>query len=135
MFGFGHDAQVLALFQAIAVGDQNKAQQMLQADVSLCTSAAGKHLANKVPGVRLGATPLHAAAAAGQTPLVELLLTCKANIDAQTADGITPLHAAAQGGYFDAAALLLDHGADPKTTDGGQRTPLHAAASSGDERV
>jgi len=61
---------------------------------------------------RDGATPLHAAARAGNVPAVELLLQHKADVTATDAKGATPLHYAAEGGSVEAAGLLLRAGAD-----------------------
>jgi ankyrin repeat protein len=67
-----------------------------------------------------GATPLHAAARAGNESVVELLLQWKADVAATDAKGATPLHYAAEGGSVQVAEALLRAGADVNavTTDG-----------------
>ncbi|MFN2375243.1 MAG: ankyrin repeat domain-containing protein [Candidatus Binatia bacterium] len=69
---------------------------------------------------RDGATPLHAAARAGNVPAIELLLQRKADVRATDAKGATPLHYAAEGGSVEATDLLLKAGADVNalTADG-----------------
>ena len=84
------------------------------------------------------ATPLHLAAAAGNTDQVRRLL--EAGNDPNARDsviGMTPLHAAGgYGGCTHVVQLLLAAGADPNTRDrsmGG--TPLHVAAHWGNAGV
>jgi ankyrin repeat protein len=56
---------------------------------------------------------IHAAAAAGETDAVRLLLDADASlVDARDRKGATPLHHAAAAGAHDTIALLLDRGAD-----------------------
>jgi ankyrin repeat protein len=59
-----------------------------------------------------GWTPLHQAAAHGQTPLVRLLLAHGADVHAASEDGRTPLHMALHGGHQETVELLRRHGAE-----------------------
>uniref|UniRef100_A0A8C5BWM2 Uncharacterized protein n=1 Tax=Gadus morhua TaxID=8049 RepID=A0A8C5BWM2_GADMO len=78
-------------------------------------------------------TPLHLAAAAGQTEAVAALLTHKARVGAKDMHGSTPLHYAAGRGHDEAVKLLLSaqkkHGVDQRNT--WRKTPLHTAAEKG----
>ena len=59
-----------------------------------------------------GATPLHAAVAAGQLECARLLVAKGANVNASAESGDTPLHFAARMGHAALAAMLLKVGAD-----------------------
>ncbi|XP_059922497.1 CARD- and ANK-domain containing inflammasome adapter protein [Gadus macrocephalus] len=78
-------------------------------------------------------TPLHLAAAAGQTEAVAALFTHKARVGAKDMHGSTPLHYAAGRGHDEAVKLLLSaqkkHGVDQRNT--WRKTPLHTAAEKG----
>ncbi|HEX7569079.1 MAG TPA: ankyrin repeat domain-containing protein, partial [Verrucomicrobiae bacterium] len=77
-------------------------------------------------------TPLHIAAARGDTELVSLLLTNRADVKALSIYSETPLQAAAACGKADVAELLLAAGADPNArADADASTPLHLAVSGG----
>ncbi len=58
------------------------------------------------------ATPLHSAAAAGNTRIVEMLLNAGALIDAKQRDGYTALHSAVLNNNKDMVMLLLDRHAN-----------------------
>ena len=73
-------------------------------------------------------TALHVAAAAGQGPIVRLLLATHTPTNARDADDDTALHAAALSGSISACAHLLDAGADPNAENNVGYTPLHYAA-------
>eukprot|EP00027_Filamoeba_sp_ATCC50430_P019005 CAMPEP_0168567252 /NCGR_PEP_ID=MMETSP0413-20121227/14901_1 /TAXON_ID=136452 /ORGANISM="Filamoeba nolandi, Strain NC-AS-23-1" /LENGTH=503 /DNA_ID=CAMNT_0008599421 /DNA_START=207 /DNA_END=1718 /DNA_ORIENTATION=+ len=62
-------------------------------------------------------TPLHHAAIYGHFNIAKHLLTCKADVDAQSNDGTTPLHAAALTNHPDVLKLLLLHGAEINFAD------------------
>ncbi len=62
---------------------------------------------------RPGWAPLHYAAAAGELPILELLLGQKADLDALSPNHTTPLMMAARGGHMRLVARLLDAGANP----------------------
>jgi len=83
-----------------------------------------------------GWTPLHAAADAGHTEIVFLLLSKKAAIDARTKSGWTPLMAAACNGYRETAGLLISKGARIDARDDKYgRTSLHWATIQGKDDV
>ncbi len=70
---------------------------------------------------RPGWTPLHYAAASGDSDIARLLLAHGARIDAQSppASGkFTPLMMAAREGHEDTAVFLLGQGADPQLKNG-----------------
>jgi ankyrin repeat protein len=85
---------------------------------------------------RLRQTPLHCAAAAGQTAVVRSLLTHGATLEARDCDGFTPLIVAAENGRVDIVRLLLAKRADvnARSPIGGD-TPLHRAALNGNVEV
>ena len=77
---------------------------------------------------REGGTPLHDAALAGHSEIINLLLARGAAIDCRdSSTGATPLMEAVSLGHADAAALLLKRGADPKLADFTGRTALSRA--------
>ena len=75
-------------------------------------------------------TPMHAAAKAGHTDILILLLDHGADVDSNNKDGDTPLYMASINGNFEAVRCLLDRGADINP-GGGVLTPLAIAASRG----
>ncbi|MBC8869724.1 MAG: ankyrin repeat domain-containing protein, partial [Planctomycetes bacterium] len=82
----------------------------------------------------VGASPrtlLHDAAASGNVPLAELLISKGANLDARDWSKWTPLHVAAERGKADLAALLIAKGATIDAPEQGKQTPLHLAARHG----
>jgi pectate lyase len=85
--------------------------------------------ANSTGGDHGGLTLLHAAAAGGQSELVNYLIGKGFDIRASTdEDGLMPLHYAAMGNHQDVAETLLAQGAP---VDAGETTPLFAAAWAG----
>ena len=81
-------------------------------------------------------TPLHRAAADGNTGEAKRIIAAGANVDAKDRHGWTPLHSAAWWGHVDAIKALIKAGADVNVKDGKGYTPLalacrksHAAAS------
>ena len=75
-----------------------------------------------------GCTPLHEASFYGHTPIVEILLTRGADVNAKNMYGSTPLHEAASKGYPSIVQLLLAH---KPIAHSEVQASLHAAAASG----
>ena len=71
-----------------------------------------------------GWTPLHEAAEAGRTDIVQLLLDAGADVEASDKYGRTPLHTACEFGNTTTVQLLLEQGADPNARNKWDRTPL-----------
>ncbi|MCH7596915.1 MAG: ankyrin repeat domain-containing protein, partial [Planctomycetes bacterium] len=69
-------------------------------------------------------SPLHEAAASGDTDRLKELLTAGAEVDSLDDAGQTPLHKAAAQGRPEAVKLLLDKGADANAQDANGKTPL-----------
>ncbi|KAM9385858.1 CARD- and ANK-domain containing inflammasome adapter protein [Pholidichthys leucotaenia] len=85
---------------------------------------------------RLGRTPLHwAASSHGQSCVVDLLLSAKANPNTTDNKKITALHLAAMEGNADAVSSLLSHKAKGGARDVDGSTPLHYAAAAGHASV
>lgn len=76
---------------------------------------------------RPGWTPLHYAAASGDTAIAALLIDHKAGLDARAPTGATPLIMAAQEGKEEIVRLLLARGANPFLLDNYKRTALRVA--------
>lgn len=76
-------------------------------------------------------TPLHAAAAGGVTPLVDLLLKRGANPNLTQQGGWTALHAAAQSGNRAMVEALVAHGANINQRADNNQTPLDMALLKG----
>ena len=80
------------------------------------------------PGVdRAGRTPLHYAAADGDSGRVRQLLATGLIADAPDDNGWTPLHFAAQSNAADATAILLSAEAAVDARDAHGNTPLFTA--------
>ena len=77
-----------------------------------------------------GLAPLHFAASAGHTGLIEFLIERGANVNIQNPSGATPLHEAARSGNTEAISLLLRNGADINAVDANGNTVLHIAVPS-----
>ncbi len=81
-------------------------------------------------------TPLHLAAATGQTWIAGMLIDAGADLEAEGDPGRShPLHLAALGDHPEVAQLLIDRGADLDARDAQGRTPLAAAAAYGNVAV
>jgi len=85
-----------------------------------------------LPGLN-GWTPLHSVAFEADCEIIQVLLDCKAEINARSDDDRTPLHMASFStpDDFKAARLFLENGADPNAQRNDGRTPLHVASSEG----
>ncbi|KAL2784607.1 ankyrin repeat-containing domain protein [Aspergillus keveii] len=87
---------------------------------------------NFEPGEHWLGTPLFAAAFAGQTAAIQLLVDCGADANyVCTQNGETALHYAATSGSESAVALLLNLGLDPDARNHQKDTPLIWAAAAG----
>ena len=84
---------------------------------------------------REGWTPLHYAAAGPSVPVIELLLTRGAAIDARSPNGTTPLMMAARYGAIDAADLLLARGANPALRNERELLAADFATAAGREEL
>lgn len=113
----------LDIFDAAAVGDTQRIEQLLSFDPSLVAGHSTD-----------GWTPLHLAAAFADEETVRLLLSRGADAHARSHNDLAnqPLHAciAMQGSVASARDLIL-HGADVNATQSGGVTPLHLAAAQG----
>jgi ankyrin repeat protein len=100
-----------ALMQAVTKGDVERVRGMLahapDPTALLTPSGEGGH----------GTAPLIEAVARGFLPVVELLLTHRADPNARGRGGRTPLIAAAGDGHEEVLQLLLERGADPNLQD------------------
>lgn len=93
--------RVTPLHSAVANRDAEKAFQMTK---SLLRGGAEVNVAQEG-----GWTPLHQAAAHGQTAIVKMLLEHGADSEAKSRDGRTPLEMAANGAHKEAEQLLRHH--------------------------
>ena len=85
-----------------------------------------------------GKTPLAIAAMyddGRRAPIVQMLLSHCANVDAATVAGMTPLHFACRAGHFHAAKLLVDAGGDVDARGPDGCTGLFYAAKNKDLKI
>ena len=77
--------------------------------------------------------PLHIAAGAGHTNVVQVLLSdLRANLQARNMQNDTALHIAALNGHTNVVTVLMEEfGCNPHTTGFKSRTPLHRACEGG----
>ncbi len=75
--------------------------------------------------------PIHAAVAARQFAIVEMLVSSGANVNARQQHGYTPLHAAAQNGDIQTVRLLIGKGADVGARSENGQTALDMAMQQG----
>ncbi len=118
---------VLDIWEAAAVGDLPRVQELLGKDATLLNAYAPD-----------GFTPLGLAAFFGHAAVLEMLLEggAQVNLASRNAMQVRPLHSAvAQRDILAArqmAELLLAHGAEVNAVQMGSFTALHEAASRGD---
>ncbi|XP_053549194.1 CARD- and ANK-domain containing inflammasome adapter protein-like [Bombina bombina] len=82
-----------------------------------------------------GDTLLHVAAANGQVPVIEFLISKGAKVDANDKNQRTPLHRAAQNGHAEAVRVLLRAGANIYSLDSDSQTSLHLAVKNNHDNV
>ncbi len=117
----------LSIFEAAAVGDAPRVEELIGEDASLANACAPD-----------GFHPLGLAAFFRQTAVVELLLAHGADVRAvaQNPMQVTALHSAvADGGHAAIAKMLVRGGADVNARQQHGWTPLHGAADSGDRET
>jgi uncharacterized protein len=114
----------LDLFEAAALGDEQRTAELLDADPSVVDT-------RNVDGF----APLHLAAFFGHRQVARQLLErgADAGLRATGPMALEPLHSAAASRRLEIAELLLAHGADPNARQSGGFVPLHAAGQNGDE--
>jgi hypothetical protein len=85
------------------------------------------------PRGHLGKSPLHSAAYFEDLEIVQVLLDCGVDVNAQDILGHTPLDFASLGHFNDPRVVrsLLDYGADPNVGALDGLTPLHRASQNG----
>ena len=113
----------LDVFEAAAVGRNERVAELLDADPALVTAWTED-----------GFTALHLAAYFRQPATARLLVERGALVDVVARNEelqVTPLQSAAAARQAETATLLLERGADPNVQHGGF-TALHAAAHNGD---
>jgi ankyrin repeat protein len=116
-------ARVDDLGDAVNAGDVARVQQLI-----------AEH--SDVNAVYQSGTPLHLAAATGQTWIAGMLLAAGADPDAEADPGRSHhLNLAALWNRAGVAQLLIDHGADIGARDAVGRTPLTVAAAYGSVTV
>ncbi len=119
-------APELNIFEASAVGDAKRIQELLEADAIQVNSYAHD-----------GWTPLHLASFFGRQEAALVLLGNGADIQALSKNETrnTPLHAAVANGKAELVNLLLAAGADGNAKAGNGWTPLHHAAFTGNQEI
>jgi hypothetical protein len=141
------DAELLALFRAIASGDRLGVTRRLDQAPGLATCPIRVAATRQDPEsyflvairhyVYAGDTALHVVGAAHQRELAEFVVVQGADVRARNRRGAEPLHYAADGspgaGYWDrnrqreTIIYLIEAGADPDATDKSGVAPLHRA--------
>ncbi len=116
----------LDVFDAAAVGDVDRLNELLDADGDLVKAYAED-----------GYTPLHLAAYFGRGPAVRLLLDRGADVNAVAKNEmeVQPLHSAVAAHAREIVAALLAAGADVNARQEGGFTPLLAAEEHDDEEM
>ena len=121
--------QTLTIWTAAAKGLLAEVQKFVEEGISVNAKGRGD------------VTPLHEAADAGHTPLVEWLLDNGAIVNARTQaergypGAETPFYLAVKHSRFETAKLLLKRGANPNLKSSDGTSPLDAAATSGSKEL
>ena len=146
----------LDLFEAAAVGDDGRIEEILRKDESAVSSVSGDgwtalHLASAfgtaaavkvllARGARVDARstnaqrnqPLHAVLALSRNPeTIQLLLANGADADALQVGGYTPIFSAAAANRRDLAEFLVKHGAHPHRRNDQGKSPADYARERG----
>jgi ankyrin repeat protein len=114
----------LDFFEACAVGDPDRVEELVEADPTLVRAIAAD-----------GFFGLALAAFFGHADVARLLIERRADVNRRSEHEhlkVTPLHAAASGGHPEIVRMLLDAGADVNATQPGGFTALMSAAQNGD---
>jgi ankyrin repeat protein len=120
---------VQSLFDACKNGHADTVRALCDA---MRSPASGLSLALLEVIDESGMTPLRAAAAAGQTGVVELLIDNAVKIEALDEDGMSALLHAARHGNTDTMDMLLLSGADRNRVDDRRRSAMMWAARTGE---
>lgn len=118
------EGRALDLFEAAALGDRPRVEELLEADPASAASTTPD-----------GFGALHLVAFfSGDADIARALVAAGAPVSAPAANemGVTPLNSAAAADARDVAAVLLEAGADPDAAQAGGYTPMHSAAANGD---
>lgn len=155
----GSAKPALDAFEAVALGEQARLQELLDADAALLEApspdgfrllhyaaffgnqaavpillARGAQVA--VPAANpMKVHPLHSAAAIQSLPICRELLEAGADADAQQEGGFTALMAAAMRGNLELVELLLAHGADASLRSDEGKTARDLAQQGGHQGV
>jgi ankyrin repeat protein len=113
-------SQVADIVNAVDASDVDKAKTLLQANPKLIGAVSDQ-----------GWPLLLIASQHGSKPMVELLLSSGADVNAKNSSGEVALDYAALHGHKEIVQILLDHHADVNIKNDAGATPLSAAMSAG----
>ncbi|MDR3285711.1 MAG: ankyrin repeat domain-containing protein [Holosporales bacterium] len=107
------------LFTAVERGDYKKVEELI-------LNSENKDV---LVNAKDGWTPLHIAAARGDTEVVQVLVGAGANKEARDRNGFTPLHIAAARGNTEVVQVLVDAGANEEAKNNIGWTPRKTSAN------